>query len=248
MKRIFTYIFLTILVTSCNSEDAGDCFKTAGNIIQQEVTVDTFEKILINERVTLVIIEGPTQQVIIETGKNLLPDVTAEVIDNQLIVSDNNKCNFVRDYGLTKVMVTSPNITEIRNSSEQAVTSDGVLTFPSLRLLSEDWQNDYLNVGDFNLSVNSSSIIIVSNGISNFYLNGTSNNLNVTFAAGDSRLEAQNLIANNVRLTNKSSNDMLVNPQDKLEGDIYSLGDIISFNEPPIVDVTEHYQGRLIFN
>ena len=248
MKKIVSYLVLFLLVTSCNSEDAGDCFQTAGNIIQEEISLNAFDKILINERVSLVIKEGPSQKVIIETGKNLLPDVTLEVIDGQLIASDNNKCNFVRDYGLTKVIVTSPNITEIRNSSEQTVTSDGVLNYPNIRLLSEDYQSDYLNVGDFNLEVNATSISITSNGISNFYITGNTTNLNAFFAAGDSRLEAQTLIATNVKFTNKSSNDMLVNPQDKIEGAIYSLGDVIAYNEPPIVDVVEHYKGKLIFN
>ncbi|MDT0553509.1 head GIN domain-containing protein [Urechidicola vernalis] len=248
MKKIVSYLVLFLLITSCNSEDAGDCFQTAGNIIQEEISLDDFDKILINERVSLLIKEGPIQKVFIETGKNLLPDVTLEVIDGQLIASDNNKCNFVRDYGLTKVIVTSPNITEIRNSSEQTVTSDGVLNYPNLRLLSEDYQSDYLNVGDFNLEVNTTSISITSNGISNFYLSGITTNLNAFFAAGDSRLEAQTLIATNVKFTNKSSNDMLVNPQDKIEGAIFSLGDVIAYYEPPIVDVVEHYKGKLIFN
>lgn len=41
---------------------------------------------------------------------------------------------------------------------------------------------------------------------------------------------------------------MLVNPQVSISGNIYSLGDVISFNNPATIDVTEHYQGRLIFN
>lgn len=247
MKHFFKYILVLVLIISCDSEDAGDCFQTAGKIVQQEISVATFEKILINERIELIIKDGPIQKVIVETGKNLMNDIIIEVINNQLVATNNNKCNFVRDYGLTKIYITSPNITEIRNSSNLSVISDGVLTYPSIFITSEDYLSDYLNVGNFEIEVNNTTIRVVSNGISNFHIKGQTVNLNVFFAAGDSRFEGKNLIATNVKITNKSTNDMLVNPQEKIEGDIYSLGDVIAYNQPAIVNVTEHYTGKLIF-
>jgi len=247
MKKLL-YILLVLTITSgCDSEDAPDCFKTAGSIIQEEMTLPSFDKILIYEGVELLIKEGATQQVILESGTNLIENVIVEVANNQLIVKDNNNCNLVRDYGLTKIIVTSPNIVEIRNSSEQAVRSEGTLTYPTLRLLSEDHQSSFLNIGDFYIKIENTNLSITANGISNFYINGQTTNLNVGFFAGDSRFEGKNLMATNVNITHKSSNDMLVNPQNKIEGNIFSLGDVRAFNQPAIVDVTEHYHGRLIF-
>lgn len=247
MKKLLNILFVLTLIYGCDSEDAGNCFQSAGTITQKEISVASFEKILIYERVELILKEGPTQKIIVESGKNLISDVVVEVINNQLIVTDNNTCNFVRDYDLTKVYVTSPNITEIRNSSERPVRSDGVLTYPSLKLLAEDYLSDYLNAGDFYIEVNNTTLVIVANGISNYYISGSTTNFNITFAAGDSRLEAQNMIAQNIKIQHKSSNDMLVNPQEKITGDIYSLGDVIAFNKPAVVEVTEHYKGKLIF-
>jgi len=247
MKNTLKYLIIIILFYGCDSEDAGNCLQTAGNSIQQEFTVSNFNKILINERVELIIKEGIDQKVVVETGENLLNDIDIQVINNELVVINNNTCNFVRDYGLTKVYVTSPNIVKIRNSSELAVRSDGTLTYPSLNLIADDFQSDYLNVGDFHISINNTTLRITSNGISNFYIDGQTTNLTVGFFAGDSRFEGKNLIAENVTIIHKSTNDMLVNPQVKIEGDIFSLGDVIAYNQPAIVDVTEHYQGKLIF-
>lgn len=247
MKKIGLLLIMLIAITGCNSEDAPDCFKTAGEIVQQELELAGFNKILIYEGVELIIKEGPTQKVILESGTNLIGNVSLEVINNQLIAKDNNGCNLVRDYGLTKIIVTSPNIIEIRNSSEQSVRSEGILTYPNLTLLSEDYQSSYLNVGDFYISVNNVKVSITSNGISNFYIDGQTTNLTIGFFAGDSRFEGKNLIADNVNIIHKSSNDILVNPQLKIEGAIFSLGDVRAFNQPAIVDVTEHYHGRLIF-
>ena len=247
MKKLFYIVLLLTITSGCDSEDAPDCFKAAGSIIQEEITLPSFDRILIHEGVELLIKEGATQMVVVESGANLIGNVTVEVVNNQLIAKDNNGCNLVRDYGLTKIIVTSPNIVEIRNSSEQSVHSDGILTYPTLRLLSEDYQSNFLNIGDFYITINNTNLSITANGISNFYIEGQTTDLNVGFFAGDSRFEGKDLLATNVNITHKSSNDMLVNPQEKIEGNIFSLGDVRAFNQPVIVDVIEHYHGRLIF-
>lgn len=248
MKKAIKLLIIIALFYSCDSENTGNCFQIAGTSIQQEFTVSSFNEILINEHVELIIKEGAIQKVTVETGENLMNDIDIQTVNNKLIITNNNTCNFVRDYGLTKVYVTSPNITEIRNSSELAVRSEGVLTYPTLNLIADDFQSDYLNVGDFYMTVNNTTLNITSNGISNFYINGQTIDLTVGFYAGDSRFEGKDLIATNVTVTQKSTNDMLVNPQAEITGNIYSLGDVIAFNQPTIVNVTEHYQGKLIFN
>ena len=41
---------------------------------------------------------------------------------------------------------------------------------------------------------------------------------------------------------------MIVNPQQSITGEIRSLGDVISKNIPPIIDVVEYFTGALIFD
>lgn len=234
---------------ACNSEQAGDCFQTTGAIIQQEVLVSDFDKILVNRDIELIVKEGVEQEVIIETGNNLLNDVTAVVANGRLILTDNNACNYVRDYGITKVYITSPNITEIRSSTQYDIRSDGVLTYPSLTILSEDFNvPDSFTIGNFYLQLNNDAFTIVFNNISNCFVFGNTNNLNVTFASGGSRFEGKNLIAQNVTFWNRSSNDMIINPQQSITGKISGTGNVICFTQPPIVNVIEQYKGRLIFN
>lgn len=247
MMKKFLYIVCFVLVFACDNEDASDCFQTAGTTIQNEIEVAAFNKVLIYEGVELIVREGAEQKVVIETGRNLMNDITAEVSNNQLILKDNNSCNFFRDYNITKVYVTSPNITEIRNSSQFPVRSEGTLTYPNLRLLSEDYQSDYLNSGDFYMTVDNDELLITANGISNFYIDGSTSKLTVGFFAGDSRFEGQNLMANEVVITHKSTNDMLVYPIDIIRGSIYSYGDVVAYNQPTTVNVEELFQGKLIF-
>jgi hypothetical protein len=248
MKKLL-YILAVIFLFSCNSENAGDCFQKTGEIIQQEVIVSAFTKILVNRDIELIIKQGIEQKVVIETGKNLMNDVEALVIDNKLIITDNNTCNYVRSYGITKVYVTSPNITEIRSSTQYDISSNGVLTYPSLTLLSEDFNvPDSFTNGNFKLEVDNNYLNITFNNISNGFISGKTNKLSVNFAAGTSRFEGQNLIAQNVILWNRSSNDMIVNPQLSIKGKISGTGNVISLTKPVIIEVEEQYKGRLIFN
>ncbi|MGK0253353.1 MAG: hypothetical protein ACI9OE_000822 [Mariniflexile sp.] len=248
MKKII-FILVLILLFSCNSENAGDCFQTTGAIVQQEVTVSSFDKILVNRDIELIIKDGLEQKVIIESGKNLLNDVEAVVVDGKLILTDNNSCNYVRNYGVTKVFITSPNITEIRSSTQYDVRSEGVLTYPSLTILAEDYSapGTFTN-GNFRLEIDNNSFNVVFNNISNGFISGKTNNLNVTLASGTSRFEAQNLVAQNVAIWNRSSNDMILNPQLSITGKISGTGDVICLNKPQIVGVEQQYKGRLIFN
>lgn len=248
MKKL-AHILILILLFSCNSENAGDCFQSTGSMVQQEVTVSGFDKILVNRDIELIIKEGAEQKVVIETGKNLLNDVEAVVHEGKLILTDNNSCNYMRDYGITKVYVTAPNITEIRSSTQCDVRSDGVLTYPSITILAEDYSApDTFISGNFRLEIDNSSFYAVFNNLSNCFISGKTTNLNITLASGTSRFESQNLIAQNVVFWNRSSNDIIVNPQQSLTGKILGTGNVISVTHPPLVDVQEVYIGRLFFN
>ena len=247
MKKL-AYI-VTLLLFTCNSEDANDCFQTSGNIIQETVEISSFEKILVNRDIELIIKESQEFKVTIETGENLINDVKVAVIDGQLVLTDTNSCNYVRDYGITKIYVEAPNLTEIRTSSQYEISSDGILNYKTLTLFSEDFSGESeFTVGDFRLTVASETISIASNNISFFYLDGTVTNLFVGFYSGSGRFEGGNLVAQDVTIYHRGSNDMVVNPQMSLMGELRGTGDLISVNEPPLVNVERFYTGQLFFN
>ncbi len=248
MNRIY-YIVSIVLLFSCNGENVPDCFQKTGVISREVVELPDFSKITIFENVNVVLKQGDIGKVEIETGKNLRNEVTAMVEGNRLIIRDNNNCNFVRDYGVTKVYITSPNITEIRSGTSWSVESDGVLSYPSLVLISEDNTNPETKsvTGEFNLDLDVSSIRIVVNGSSYFNLRGIAMSLNVFMASGNSRIDAQHLITKKVTLNHRGTNDLLINPQESISGVIRSIGNVVSYNRPEDINVDEIYRGKLIF-
>lgn len=248
MKQLF-YIIFSLVLLGCNSENAGNCFQTAGDIIKNEVEIPIFDKVVVHARIELIITQGDTQKVVIESGENLLNDITFEVIDNTLILKNYNTCNFIREYDNTKVYITVPNLTRIRNASEYPISSNGTLTFPTIQLVSIGDKEVYLPIGDFHLTIQNESLAISSNGNSNFYIKGTTTNLDLNFFDFcDSRFEGTALITQNINFSQISSNDMLIYPVKSLKGTIYSTGDVILFNTPELIEVDEiSNHGKLIF-
>jgi hypothetical protein len=246
--KMVSFIICIVVFFSCDSENSLDCFQATGDIIEEDFNVDVFKKIQVWERVQLIISQGDTQRVYVETGENLINEIKVKVEDSILTVSDGNSCNFVRDYIVTKVYVTSPNIDFIRNNSGFAVESRGVISFPDLSLVSEGFNGEYHLVGDFimdNLDVR--ILRIRANGLSKFYLSGKANQGYFNASDSDVRIEAGDLEIGELFFIHRSTNKMIVNPRQRIKGEIMGLGNVISKNRPPTVQVEELYTGRLIF-
>ena len=248
MKKIIVVLALVVLY-GCNGENVFDCIQSSGNIIEQEFEVDVFKKIQVWERVQLIIDQGAHQVVRVETGENLMNEIQVIVKDSILTISDRNSCNWVRDYDITKVYVTFPDILEIRNSSGLTVESRGTIRVDELGLISENPQNTdlYHRDGDFKLDLDVGILRVRGNGVSKFYLNGKAGYANFRLLDGDVRVEASNLEVNVIEFFDRSSNTLFINPIRSLIGEIRGLGDVIAKNRPPVVEVEELYTGRLIF-
>ncbi|WP_299431768.1 head GIN domain-containing protein [uncultured Aquimarina sp.] len=248
MKKL-VFIILVIGVIACDTENSIDCFQRTGDIVREEISVSDFTRIIVNPNVELILKEGEITSVVIETGDNLIDEVSAIVEGDRLVLRNTNDCNFVRDFNQTRVFVTAPNITEIRSATQFDISSDGVLKYPSLTLLSEDFVEDTegTTTGTFNLEINNENLTVTGNNIATFFISGETNVLKVTFASGTGRFEGANLIAENIGIFHRGTNKIIVNPQQSIVGEIRSTGDVISINRPSVIEVEEFFTGRLIF-
>jgi len=248
MKKILILCSLFTLL-GCDLEESLDCVQAAGDIVQEEFLLDEFRKILVFQRVELIVQKGPEQKVIVETGDNLINEVNLKVVDSTLFISDRNSCNLVRDFGITKVFVTSPNLKEIQNSSERTVRSIGVLEYERLDLISDDREDEdaFRSVGDFDVDLKVDQLSVVSNGISEFYLRGRASFANIGIFSGDSRVEAADLDIGRLTIFHRGSNKVTVRPRLSIRGTITGLGDVVAKNRPDFIEVEELFRGRLIF-
>ena len=250
--KIWGLGLLTALVFwGCDGDNAWDCFQSSGPIVQRSFDVDKFKKIIIWNRVQLIVSSGSEQSVIVESGENLMNEVLVRVEDSILKVSDRNSCNYTRDYGITKVYVTSAvDSLEIRSSSGLPVIGQGPITFRKLILLSEDreQEGEFHTDGDFYFEdLDVTQLVIFANGTSKFFLGGRTNAANIGLYDEDSRIEAPDLEIRNLYLFHRSTNKMVVAPTNLIQGRIVGIGDVICKTQPPIVNVEEEFTGRLLF-
>ncbi len=237
-----------VLLLAC--EKPSDCLESSGAIVTKEVSVQPFKKIKVYRGIEVVITQGANYKVEIVAGENFISNV--EVIQNgdQLVFKDESSCNWVRAYGMIKILVTTPTLEEVYSKTDRNISSNGVLTFPSLTFTAFDKDADGeagAGTGDFILNVDNESLTINNNNVSRFYLSGQTNNGSFNFYFGDGRIEAEQLTIQNLYVYHRGSNDMIVKPIQSLTGTLNSTGNVILKNVPPLIDVEELYQGNVIY-
>jgi hypothetical protein len=248
MKKFLFYIVLIVAFNSC--EKPSDCVESTGAIVTKDVAVLPFKKIKVYHGIAVVITDGPEYKVQIVAGENFIDNV--EVIQNgdQLIFKDVTSCNWVRAYGTTKILVTTPTLEEVYSKTDRTISSNGVLTFDHLTLTSFDKDADGeagAGTGDFILALQNNSLTINNNNVSRFFLSGQTNTATFNFYFGDGRIEAQDLIAQIITVYHRGSNDMIVNPIQSITGTMNSTGNIILKNVPPVVNVQQLFDGHIVY-
>jgi hypothetical protein len=232
------------LVTGCGLSE--DCFKGNGAAVIQTFPLENFTKIKVYEGIGLVVKEGTAYEVKIAAPHTILENIEVKLEGDMLFVKDRSTCNIARDYGQTVVYVTTPFLEEIHSKTEQDILSDGVLTFPELRVYSVDI-NDGAGTGDFRLQLDTETLYFESNNVSNFYVSGQTNQLIVFFSWGNGIFHGGSLIADHINVYHRGSNDIVLYPTQSVSGDIFSTGNVVLKNRsilPP--NVIQHFTGRLI--
>jgi len=248
IKFLILSLLAAFFLNSCDSEEGLNCTQTTGNLVELEFELEVFDKITVLERTGLIVKQGPIQKVVLSTGENLVNDIELSVKEGRLTILNDNGCNLVRDYGVTTVTVTVPDLNEIRSSTGIDVISEGVLAFDSLRLVSNDGPEEdfYHSTGNFRLQLDVQNLTIDTNKLSNFYLSGAVQNANLNWNLGDGKLLAEDLIIQNAQIFHRGTNDWNIDVKQNISGTISGYGDVILKSTPAIIDVEENWQGRLI--
>ena len=249
MKKISFILLALLSFLSCSKPS--DCVESTGELVSKNFTVTSFTRIYVNPGIEVILKQGPVYDVVVKTGENLIDDISVTQDATTLILKDNTSCNWVREYGQTKVYITAPNIEEIYSKTERKISSDGVLTYPILRLFAFDKEQDGkpgAGTGDFYLNVNNSQLVVESNLFARFFLSGSTNDALFNFYNGDGRIEAQNLTAQKVTIFHRGSNDMIVKPIQKIEGKMVSTGNVIIKGTPTINTLQALFTGQIIYN
>jgi putative autotransporter adhesin-like protein len=97
--EMFSLIIISaFFISSCKKEHLFDCFKSSGKTITVERPVSYFNSMDAYNDVNVILHSGATGKVEITGGSNIIDGIITSVENDKLIIRNENKCNWVRDF------------------------------------------------------------------------------------------------------------------------------------------------------
>ena len=239
-NRMLITLLVLLSFTSC--EKVCDCAKGTGVITSEFRLTSNIQKIELYNNIDLVIHIDTISKIKITAGENLISEISTDNDNGVLKIKNKNNCNWVRKFNPTIIVeVWTPSLT---NLLAQDATGD--IYFEDSLTCNGFYFDSYSSTGKFNFKLKGSEAHLnINNGpadikaigkVTNFYLYG----------AGYGKLDCVNLHSDYVFVTNKGTNDFLVNVQQLIEANIYGVGNIYYQGNPTSILKKELGQGKLI--
>lgn len=230
-------LFLIALFPSCKKENRCDCIKRTGSIVTETREINGFDKIFLEDNVTVFITQDSFFEVKVEAGENIVPLIKTEVIDGTLFIRNKNRCNWTRSYNKPlNVFIKMPII--------KYITSDGTADIKSLNTITTDiFDVQTKNSGNIELTVNNSKVISHMHGSGDLTLSGTTIE-HACDIGGTSFLNCKNLQTANTWVHTFTTGLCYVSTSN-LTCLIDNVGDVYCYGSPGTVQEIKKGAGQL---
>lgn len=242
MREKFHKIFLILtLFYSCNSPEAPDCFKSAGEEQQEERILAAFDQIEIHDRFEIILVEDSISKVKLEGPKNMLSKINTRSENGKLYISNDNTCNFVRSFKhVVKIHIHSPWIKEIQNYGTGNISNLDTLHYPYMKV-----ENRHA-AGVVDLTFEGDSLFAYTQtGVADFVLRGNVVKSEL-FNQGLGSINASALYSQETYINNNSINDISAFSSNYLFAINYSKGNIFVYGTPLQTDIYRNGSGVIV--
>ncbi len=219
--NIFIFLILLVGLNSCKKGDPTDCFKSTGSDITQERPASTFDKIILNDNVNLVLTQSDEFSISVSGGKNVLKKVRTDIDDRVLKIENRNSCNWMRSFDKEiTVYANFKNIHQIEYRGSGDISCTNTIVQDSLTL--QVWEGAGKVEMDVDMTRN---YIYFHIGTADVYYRGAAH---LSYITGSSfgPIYAQNLKSTYTYIANHGSNNCYVQADLSIEATITSLGNI----------------------
>ncbi|MBL4651790.1 MAG: DUF2807 domain-containing protein [Flavobacteriales bacterium] len=240
-KPIVLFSIFVLLLFSCKKENKGDCIKSHGAETTQFIDLKEYSIIKIKGHVNVTI--KPNQNTIAEItgGKNVLPLIQCEVIDDTLFIDNTNTCNWVRSYDREVSITLFLDLLDgIVNGSTGKLTSTDTIHSKTFTLVGQPMN------GETSLSLSANQLNFnYLDGTSTVYLSGQVNTANYYYKSLG-YIDATDLITNETIINHRGTGDISVFCTNYLLGTISKTGDVYYLGNPKTIKVETLSSGELI--
>lgn len=239
LKIIF--VLFPFLFSSCAKENSFDCFKSTGKQVQEERYTEKFDGIDISDNINVYLSSSTKHSVVVEAGENIIENIMTEVKSGTLYLKNNNKCNWVRDYDRKiNVYISNDQINNISYRGFGEVKTIG--KYSNQHFFIDMWMAS----GKMEMELDCDSVFLKSHtGTADISCKGFAKTL-IVYMNGTGIIDAGNLEANYVLAINRDVGDVYIHPQQKLDAEIFSNGDIFYRGPVGQINLVDQGEGELI--
>ena len=234
-------VVISITFSGCEKDSFCNCLQNTGANASETRALSAFNSIEMNQNVDIIVRKGTEPKVVVTAGKNLLDGVRTKVENGKLYITNENKCNWLRDFK-NKFTV------EVYYQDLFFLTTRGSGNFGCADTInSAEFQVDNWNgSGTINLILNCNEARFkLHTGPADINASGTTEVLYV-YTAGNGYVRAAALESEYTYITTKSTGDTEVQSAKELEAIIEYQGDVYYKGNPPIVRPVITGSGKLL--
>ena len=240
MKKNYFILLLPLsfVMFSCKKENMKDCIKSTGDIIIETRRFSPIDTILVQNNINLYLRYDSVESILVETGKNLVPLIETSIENKKLILSNKNKCNFMRNYETPiNVTVSIPDIKFIQTTGAANINSLNRLTLTKSRIVNS-------GIGDINLDLNGGHILTQIYGSGGINLTGKAAVLEI-YSTGNCFMYCENLITGYTFLYSNTTGYIYVHAEKELGATIVGSGDVFYSGNPELKNIKISGKGKL---
>ncbi|MEO5564078.1 MAG: head GIN domain-containing protein [Chitinophagaceae bacterium] len=240
MKRtclIFSCI-IAILLSSCKKPG---CIGSAGPVIKITRPLATFNQLVLDNNINLVLTQGNEEKIEIEAPKNIEPNIKTTISGTTLTIMNDADCRWARDPGeKINVRLYFKDLREIDYKGSGDITNTDTLKLEHLSIGSS------IGAGNINLTVDNvytgSYILLENAGIT---WHGKSE-VCFTYTNARGQSDMRDFVVKKMVIEYGGLADTYVNVTDELDAILYYKGNINYKGNPTITRNTQYSSGRLI--
>jgi hypothetical protein len=239
---VFWIVLVSLVIGLISCEKSGsNCVTNSGEVIIESRQLADFDSIEVNGYVNLVLTQDTMNYVKVESGKNIIDGITTEVVDHFLVITNTNRCNWLRSYNVpVNVYISVRNLQKLYYESSGNVTTTNTITSESLTVLARDG----CGFIEMNLNIQEGYFILQA-GTVDFILHGHCS-INSVYAGDYGLFNCKDLTTGYTVVTNLGSNDCYVRASQYLEASIYSIGSIYYLQTPDTLITHIKGEGKVL--
>jgi hypothetical protein len=237
--KIYILIIIGILfIYSCD-----DQWFSSGEIIQQEFEIDSFTTLFIEDNFDIYLIQDTICKVVVEAGKNLIPNIDlSHDADHTLTISNNNQNDWLKDYDRIKLYISIIELKYLKVNACCKVESTDTLETIELQAFSLD------EYSDFDIKIKTNNLYFVTSESSGGYYKFSGEAINWGFwARGSSIIESRDLENTRAIVKSESIGNCYIHANNILDVAIYNTGNIYYTGTPQTISfLNEQAKKQLI--